>query len=322
MAEIKEWERHRGLVCDTVRGFDVVECETCGFKHILPIPPPEKLVPLYAQEYYSAEKPLYLERDREDLEWWNLFYDGLYDFFEENVLGVGRRVLDVGSGPGFFLLRGKQRGWQTLGVEPSTLAAAHARNLGLEILNDFLDSWAPHKLGLFHVVHLQEVLEHTPHPAEMLSLAAQLLHPGGLLCVIVPNDYNPLQQLLCEHLGYQPWWVAPPHHINYFSFESLGRLIRLQGLEVVWETTTFPMEVFLLMGESYVGNDSLGRRMHGMRKAFELNLARAKARNFLGSFYSRLAQEGLGRECVIIARNPANSEPILPGLEQVSGGTG
>jgi len=45
-----------------------------------------------------------------------------------------RRILDVGSGPGYFLLHGKNRGWQTLGIEPSKQAAEHGRKLGLESL--------------------------------------------------------------------------------------------------------------------------------------------------------------------------------------------
>jgi hypothetical protein len=135
----------------------------------------------------------------------------------------------------------------------------------------------------------------------MLHLVYCLHNPGGLLCVIVPNDYNPLQKLLREYLHYEPWWIAPPHHINYFCFESLERLIQTTGFEVIRKIATFPMEVFLLMGENYVGNDSVGRRMHGMRKSLEFNLARAHAKGLLAELYSALAKLEIGRECVVIA---------------------
>lgn len=69
LAEKKEWQGHRGQVLDSVRGFEVLECEPCGFKHIVPIPTPEELDAVCSQEYYSIEKPLYVERQREDLAW-------------------------------------------------------------------------------------------------------------------------------------------------------------------------------------------------------------------------------------------------------------
>lgn len=160
-------------------------------------------------------------------------------------------------------------------------------------------------LGTFDVVYLHEVLEHIPDPAGMLALIHHhLLDPGGLLCVVVPNDYNPLQGILCKSLNYQPWWLAPPHHINYFCFESLDRCIRAAGFSPIHREATFPMELFLLMGENYVGNDPVGRKVQGMRKTLELNLQAAGAGGLLAEFYSALAERGLGRECVVVATRP------------------
>ena len=134
----KEWQKHKGTVVDSVKGFDVIECRLCQFKHIVPIPTAEDLQAVYRHEYYTKEKPLYLQRYREDLDWWNLVYGDRYDTVEQHLPPKRRRILDIGSGPGFFLLHGKQRGWQTVGLEPSAQAAAHSRELGLEIVEEFL----------------------------------------------------------------------------------------------------------------------------------------------------------------------------------------
>ncbi len=56
--KIKGWQEHRGIILDSVNGFDVIECEKCLFKHIIPIPQPDELVTTYRNEYYSIEKPL------------------------------------------------------------------------------------------------------------------------------------------------------------------------------------------------------------------------------------------------------------------------
>jgi SAM-dependent methyltransferase len=298
----QEWQGHWGDVLDSVGGFDVIECGACGFKHIVPIPTSEELDQIYRQDYYSTEKPLYLERHREDLEWWDTFYADHYDRFETALPPDRRRLLDVGSGPGFFLLHGKRRGWDVLGVDPSAQAVAHARGLGVEVVEGFLTDETADQFGIFDVIHMNEVLEHIPDPRAMVRLARALLRPGGLLCVIVPNDYNPLQAIVRDQQGYEPWWVAPPHHINYFDAGSLARLVEDAGLEVEETTGTFPMELFLLMGDDYVGDDAVGRAMHAKRKRMELSVARAGATGLKREVYSALARMGIGRAVVIHAR--------------------
>jgi SAM-dependent methyltransferase len=300
---IKQWKDHRGIIIDSVRGFDVIECETCEFKHIIPLPSPSQLDSVYRQEYYTKEKPLYIERAIEDSDWWNLVYGERYDAFEELLPPDRRSILDVGSGPGFFLLHGKQRGWQTLGLEPSAQAAEYSRGSGLYIIEDFLCDRTAKDLGPFDVVHMSEVLEHIPDPAGMMRLAYDLLNPGGLVCIVVPNDYSPFQQALREGCNYQPWWVAPPHHINYFDFQSLGRLFARTHFEILVREATFPIDLFLLMGDNYVGNDAMGRRCHGKRKALELNLAKSGSKNLRRDLYRKLAEIGVGREAMMIGRS-------------------
>lgn len=302
MTAVNQWLDHKGTVVDSVNDFDVIECEACGFKHIVPIPTPQELEAVYRQDYYSHVIPQHVDERREDLDWWNLVFDDHYDLFEKVLSPERRRIFDVGSGPGYFLLKGKQRGWATVGIEPSVLALAHSRGLGLEIVEGFLKEDLVPQLGQFDVVHMHEVLEHIPDPAEMLDLVNRLLKPGGILCVIVPNDYNPLQQALRAGCGYPPWWLAPPHHVNYFDFTSLAGLMDKMGFEVIHKTATFPMELFLLMGDNYVGNDRLGRAMHEKRKSLEMNLERAGYEALWGKVYTALAEIKIGREVVMYAR--------------------
>jgi len=301
MSEIKIWQQHEGPILDSVNGFDVIECGKCGFKHVIPIPSAEEMNQVYQHEYYTKEKPLYLEQHREDLEWWNLIYSERYDFFEQHLPSDRRRILDIGSGPGFFLLHGKNRGWDGVGIEPSAQAAGHSRSLGLQIVEDFLTDSTAKELGQFDAIHMSEVLEHIADPAGLLQLAHQLLRPGGLLCVVVPNDYNPFQQALRTGCGYKPWWVAPPHHINYFNFDSLGRLCSRCNFTVAHQEATFPIDLFLLMGDNYIGNDTLGRQCHAKRKTFEKNLAAAGQGALKSKFYQHLAASGIGREIVLFA---------------------
>ena len=176
------WQQHHGVALDEVESYRVIHCDECHFKHVVPLPTHEQLESVYRDEYYSVEKPLYLDRYLEDLDWWNLVYGERYDTFEGFLAPQRRRILDVGSGPGFFLLQGKRRGWDVLGIEPSAIAAAHSRDLGLKIIEDFLTKQLADQLEPFDVVHMSEVLEHIPNPISRFETCCQCTFEIGLKC--------------------------------------------------------------------------------------------------------------------------------------------
>lgn len=299
----KEWEGHAGPVLDCVGTFDVISCEACGFRHVVPIPSEKELAQRYRNEYYSVDRPLYIQRTIEDLDWWNLAYSDRFDDLEMHLPAPRRRILDIGSGPGYFLLHGKARGWTVVGIEPSVQAYAHSVSLGLEVRNEFLTDENAASLGTFDAIHMSEVLEHLPDPRAMLRRAWRMLEPEGLLYISLPNDYSPFQ-LALKTCGYSPWWVAPPHHINYFDRASLSATLECYGFEVVKVDATFPIDAFLLMGINYVNDDTVGRRCHAWRKTFELNLARAGLNALKRELYQRAGELGIGRELLMIGRKP------------------
>ena len=298
----KKWQDHEGPVVASFNPFDVIDCERCGFKHVVPIPTEEELITAYRHEYYTQEKPLYLERYRQDLDWWNTVYTHRYEILEKHLPAAQRKLLDIGSGPGFFLLNGQKRGWQVKGVEPSTEAATHSQKLGLDIENIFFSEETAPKLGAFDAINMGEVLEHIPAPAELLNLAHSRLNPGGLICIIVPNDFNPFQLVLEKHLGFNPWWVAQPHHINYFDFKTLADLLNQCGFEVLHQESTFPIDLFLLMGDNYVGNDTLGRACHTRRMNFEKAMVNSGMSDVLTNLYASFASQNIGREIVMFGK--------------------
>jgi SAM-dependent methyltransferase len=301
-AQSRNWRGHSGRVVESKNGFEIVQCSRCGFKHLVPIPSEEELKKIYEKEYYSSEKPLYIERNLEDQEWWKTVYDGRLDLFESLLASDRRRILDVGCGPGFFLYHVMQRGWKGLGIEPSKQASTFAQSLGVEVKNGFLNDQPTGELGTFDVVYMNEVLEHVSDPIGLLTTAVGLLNPGGLLCVIVPNDYNPIQQALQDVCDFPSWWVAPPHHINYFDVSSIKALLERAGTEIVHSEATFPIDLFLMMGDNYVGNDEMGRECHSRRKNLEINLARAGLAGLKRALYCSFAETGLGREIQVVGQ--------------------
>ena len=74
------------------------------------------------------------------------------------------------------------------------------------------------------------------------------------------------------------------------------------GFKVVLRESTFPIDMFLLMGENYIENNILGRECHKMRKNMELNLAKAGKNNLKRKLYREYANIGLGREIMLIGQ--------------------
>ena len=310
MIQCREWESHRGDIQDSKNGFDVIDCEACRFKHVVPIPTSEELNQFYERKFYETQSD-YFQQHRDRLDWWNFVNAERYERLEGLLSGKPGTILDIGSGPGFFLQLGRERGWDVLGVEPGSQAVEHARNLGVKVIQGSWCHIKPEQLGTFDVVHVGWAMEHLPDPKAFVKACARLVKPDGVLCAVVANDYNPLQHILQDHLAYEPWWVVPPEHINYFDIGSLKQLFESSGFECVNVTTSFPLELFLLMGDNYVGNPEVGRQCHNKRKSLEFALAESSTPELKGQLSAVFCQLGLGRDIEMIVRRPALN-PTIP----------
>lgn len=299
----KEWNGHNGLVLHSVDNYDVIECKRCGFKHIIPLQNEKQHAQFYEEGFYQR-KENYIEKHTEDLEWWTIEHNEKYDFFDQQLANHStKRILDIGSGPGYFLKIGKDRGWDITGIEPGKPAYLFStEELGLNVFNGLFSSKNYKEFGNFDVIHMNNVLEHIPEPQQFLTFAYEILEPAGLICVTVPNDYNPLQKVIVTHLKKDPWWVVPKEHCNYFDCKSLSRLMEKVGFKTICTTASFPLELFLLMEEDYIGNSQIGRKIHNKRKKFDQAMAKTNNTNLKRQIYDKLSELGLGREITVIGK--------------------
>jgi SAM-dependent methyltransferase len=303
MNEIKKWQNHTGPILDSVGGFDVIECEVCGFVHVIPLRDEQQHAEFYEEEFYQG-KENYIKNHTQDLEWWSIEHNEKYDLFDRKLAErSSRRILDIGSGVGYFLKVGKDRGWDATGIEPGKLAYLFStEELGLNIFNGLFSSKNYKEFGKFDVIHMNNVLEHIPEPQQFLMFAYEILETAGLICVTVPNDYNPLQGIVVTYLKKDPWYVVPKEHVNYFDSKSLSRVMDGVGFKTIYSTSSFPLELFLLMGEDYIGNSRIGRKIHGKRKAFDLAMEKSGNTNLKRKIYNKLSEIGIGRSITVIGK--------------------
>lgn len=290
--------RHGGPVLASAQQWDVMDCTDCGFVHLDPIPTDAQLTALYASIEYYEKYPGWLDKDEREQDYWRLEHTDKLDAWERLGATPGGRLLDVGCSGGLLLADARDRGFEVLGIEPSPTAADFARGKGLDVREAlFQDVDLP--AASFDVIHARLLLEHLPDPRDFITWASRLLAPHGVLTLQVPNEFNLLQRTAHSVLDTPQWWVAPPFHVNYFTFDGLEALVTQCGLRPVERDTTFPVEWFLLMGQDYVGDEVVGASIHQQRMLLESRLELAGERRPLHAY---LAARGLGREAVVHAQ--------------------
>jgi 2-polyprenyl-3-methyl-5-hydroxy-6-metoxy-1,4-benzoquinol methylase len=292
---------HQGKIVLNKGKFELIDCKKCKFIHIVPLPTEAELLKFYQKEFYQKIKPAYLKQDEEERNYWNMTYDEKLSVLKKNNI-KNKKILDIGSGGGFFLRRAKEMGWDVLGVEPSLTAAKYAEKYKIPTIVDFFEKIDFTKKKKFGAIHMNAVLEHSRSPNKILKISHDILEKNGMLIVEVPNEFNPLQLISQKSLKKDEWWVVPKEHLNYFNFNSLSKLLKRNGFEITLKQATFPLEIFLLMGFDYVNNSKIGLKKHQERMKFEQNLNKQNAQKLKQKIYQKFAEIGIGRRAIIYVK--------------------
>jgi 2-polyprenyl-3-methyl-5-hydroxy-6-metoxy-1,4-benzoquinol methylase len=305
---------HKGKIVAKKGDFKVIDCKYCGFKHLYPLPTAKGTEKFYKEKYFklikkggrAPEMGRLLKGGKErssELKWLkSTLYEDIDSILGKSVPRGARKLCDIGCGTGDFLKYMIDVGWKAVGVEPSEEGAQNKRNSKATVYNlsleDFVAAYPKYNYA-FDAITLINILEHVRNPARFLRYTKKLLKPHtGVVCIRVPNDFNQLQIQAEKKINRKLWWVAAPDHVNYFNTESLRKLVESLGFELVCSTSDFPMELFLLMDNDYVGNPEVGKRCHSKRVGFELSLSGTLRRNI----YQSIAKAGIGRSCIVFAR--------------------
>jgi 2-polyprenyl-3-methyl-5-hydroxy-6-metoxy-1,4-benzoquinol methylase len=276
-----------------------------GFLQVTPTPSAEEISRFYAEEFYSSGYQGFnnsalevLTRDQE-------FHDAhRADMVREIEAIAGRpmrgmAVLDVGCGWAQSLVYFKGKGAECYGFDPATEAVEHGKSVGLNVVQAGMDRMDVFEGRKFDVVTLMNVLEHLADPVRVLKeIREKVLKPGGVLVIEVPNEFNAFQVCGQKVNNLHQWWFAPPAHLNYFSGDTLKSLLSGLQYDVRYAESSFPLEMFLVFGDNYVGDRALGRQCHERRMAFEMNMRKHGFETELHQLYQALAERNLGRQVI------------------------
>jgi 2-polyprenyl-3-methyl-5-hydroxy-6-metoxy-1,4-benzoquinol methylase len=215
-------------------GFTVVSCSSCGMKYI-------QDTSVIAADYYKTDADkFYTSADKIRGDYAPLRYER-----ELNTLAgycSDGKILDVGCSTGGFLYQTSIRfkgKYNLFGTDVANSATAVAKDHGIKIIEaNFLDENFPERN--FQAITFWAVLEHLPSPSLFVSKAYELLAPGGYIFVVVPNASS----LAIRAIGSRYRYIMA-EHLNYFSIETLTRLVEAKFRPVRVTTSHFNPLVIL-----------------------------------------------------------------------------
>jgi len=198
--------------------FTICKCCNCNFLFTNPRPDKDHI-----GDYYKSED--YISHTDKSTNWINLIYKQVRKFtLQQKVNWINKhtpqkgRLLDYGCGTGHFLNHAKNKGWDSIGYEPSPEAASIARKKFNLILYDKVDELNKEKK--FDAITLFHVLEHVHDLRGTLELLLKRLKKRGTLFLAVPNFDSYDSKLFKEN------WAAldVPRHLYHFTQETMQYL--------------------------------------------------------------------------------------------------
>jgi SAM-dependent methyltransferase len=185
-------------------------------------------------------------------------------------LTEGDSVLNFTSRASLFAQTMSWAGFTVTSVDPHLIRRQDNSKRGA-ILGSSCDESVSEKLhlesGTFDVVTGWHILEQLPDPCETLRLCFELLKPGGVLYLSVPNVAG-LQAIV----GSRRWaYLNVPHHVSHFSQNGLIKLLRQIGFQsprlfnhgIEYEILGFHQTLLNMIGLSH--NYLYNKQMKGRR---------------------------------------------------------
>lgn len=155
------------------------------------------------------------------------------------MVGNGRRVLELGCGPGMItrLLAKQQCRVTALEQDGSALqvAAQYCEATHICDLND--PAWPTMLAGAakYDVIVAGDVLEHLLNPWATVECLTHLLAIDGHIVISLPHAGHSaiLACLFASDFPYQPWGLLDRTHIRFFGMQNIQKLCEQAGLKIV-----------------------------------------------------------------------------------------
>ena len=210
-----------------IRSWKIVQCKTCSFVYVNPRLEKQELLKLYVSDYFDNQLfGYYHYTEGKDFRRRN-FQKWVTDALPHLTASGTLKALDIGCATGYCLDVFQEKGWQPFGVELDHGLASELRRKGFTVFD--VPLLQLRNIGTFSVITLFDVIEHIPDLHENVSILHQLLDNDGIVVMVTPN-YSSWQRKLFRKKWFQ---FKPVEHINYFTLDTLRKLLEANGFEIV-----------------------------------------------------------------------------------------
>lgn len=156
------------------------------------------------------------------------------------MAGRGKRVLEVGCGPGSITkILSQQGGCQVTGLEIDPEAIKKVAPYCNRVLQADLNSaeW-PNLLDdteRFEVVVAADVLEHLYDPWKALQRMIPFVNPSGYLVISLPHVGHAavISCMINGDFEYRDWGLLDRTHIRFFGLKNIEALFAQAGLKII-----------------------------------------------------------------------------------------
>jgi len=230
------------------KDFAVFKCSDCGFLFTQDYPEESEIGAYYESEEYISHSDTSRGFSNKLYRIARTIMLGRKKVLVEKVTGLKKgKILDIGSGTGYFAAIMRKAGWQVKGVEINEKARNFsASNFGLEV--DLPDRITSYDTNSFDCITLWHVLEHFHDPFKYISEIYRLLKPGAVCVVALPNSSS------YDSTYYKQFWAAwdVPRHLWHFQPSTFRVLSEKSGF-TLGNIKTLPLDVFYisLLSERY-----------------------------------------------------------------------
>lgn len=229
--------------------FNLEICASCRFIITSPRPDTEQL-----GAYYQSEN--YISHSDTNTGLVNKIYRRIRQFTIKQKLALIRKfhqnpkLLDIGSGAGYFLNECQTQGFNCFGIEPDLNTRSNSINkFNIQVFDELYINQIPAES--VDVITMWHVLEHVPELNQRLEEIRKILKPNAYLIIAVPNCNS------FDASYYKEYWAGydVPRHLWHFTPETIINLLRRYSFSHI-ETRPMYFDAYYvaMLSEKYKGN--------------------------------------------------------------------
>ncbi len=217
----------------SLKGFQYYCCYNCGGYFLNPYPNKKQISSFYTNQKLNKVtsstanqfKKKWLSEDR---------FKRDHSQYIEPLLKYkkGGKLLDFGSGEGWFVHHATLNGFDALGVDFDSRRIKSGKKIFQgKLMKGTLNTLDKFEQKSFDVISILNIIEHLPNPSIFLQKCSRILKNDGIFMIMIPTVDSLQFEILKNHF----YWFMAPYHINLFSHKGIKNLLSRYNFSIISE---------------------------------------------------------------------------------------